>query len=71
MGVNVHWCSFYSITFFQYLMTNPQMFGVFSRPCRPAFILEPKEKKKVHKRLLTVQAYHCGIQSQALGVGPK
>jgi hypothetical protein len=33
------------------------MFGVFSKPA-PAFL--PKEKKKVHKRTLTVQAYHVG-----------
>jgi hypoxia up-regulated 1 len=34
------------------------MFGVFARPLRPAFL--PKEKKKVHKRALTVKAYHVG-----------
>lgn len=34
------------------------MFGVFSRPPRPAFL--PKEKKKVHKRALTIHAYHVG-----------
>jgi hypothetical protein len=33
------------------------MFGVFAKP-RPAFL--PKEKKKVHKRVLTVNAYHVG-----------
>jgi hypoxia up-regulated 1 len=34
------------------------MFGVFARPPRPAFL--PKEKKRVHKRTLTIQAYHVG-----------
>jgi hypothetical protein len=34
------------------------MFGVFARPPRPALL--PKEKKKVHKRTLTVKAYHVG-----------
>jgi hypoxia up-regulated 1 len=34
------------------------MFGVFARPPLPAFL--PKEKKRVHKRALTIQAYHVG-----------
>jgi hypoxia up-regulated 1 len=34
------------------------MFGVFTRPPRPAFL--PKEMKRVHKRVLTIQAYHVG-----------
>jgi hypoxia up-regulated 1 len=34
------------------------MFGVFTRPPRPAFL--PKEKKRIHKRTLTINAYHVG-----------